>query len=356
MESSCDKVYKLSLFNNCEVASGKFEPYIHRSESLLTTNLCDNPHRLNIVTCKDEKIEYFIKEVDGLDFDIEINSEIPKLPNHFPTVDKRSALNFQAPKSIEFIGLTLIDIIKTGFVFKAKTLQKAGDITLEENLLKGSLKGKKVILFLTGEDMLIETVWHKRDSIKFFQILSRMGFFAITGFNFSVFGGECAFSQHLNLKRSLFSSHLIEEHGMQAIPHVYVINDFQIQRWVKWFNSNPKVTCFAMNCQLIKENSEMHFLIKNLKRLLSLLKKDISVILQGFQCDYIPFLHPYIDRIHFTDKTAVKDANQKKKYELDIKNNRLIKIFQPHLTVEQIFKSNILNRKMLIEKKSSFKI
>ena len=38
MESSCDKVYKLSLFNNCEVASGKFEPYIHRSESLFTTN------------------------------------------------------------------------------------------------------------------------------------------------------------------------------------------------------------------------------------------------------------------------------------------------------------------------------
>ena len=144
----------------------------------------------------------------------------------------------------EYVGITLWDILKTGIKESAGGLRET-NIQFNENIIKGpGFHNKKVILFLTWPDTLIECILCNRKNKLLFETIQKMGIWAMVGSNFSVMVGECAFAQALNQKRSLYSSFLGEKYGILAIPHVYAITKAHIERWIKWFEENPSVHFF----------------------------------------------------------------------------------------------------------------
>ena len=307
MPDSSEKPLNKSIFADCcEVSLGKFLPYIKPAEASSVLNKCDNKFRQNIITCKDEFLEAFINEVNGLEFNVNILNQSINLPLYIPIFDFKTIRNVSIPKSIKCIGISLKDIIKSGFYYKAGRIHEYPNISYRESLLKQpNLKDKKVILFLCGEDTIIEGVWHKRNKSKLFETLREMEFYAITGFNFSVFGDECALAQNLNLKRSLYSSYLLEQSGINTIPHVYALNKYQINRWIDWFRKNPTVKCFTINCQFQRSKKSVEYLLNMINSILFELTY-LHVILQGFQFNNIHNLQGLTDRIHFADKKPVK--------------------------------------------------
>jgi hypothetical protein len=232
---------------------------------------------------------------------------LENVPDYIPILDNQSIQRVGKNKSLPVIGVTLNDLTKNLVLTKAGRLHVNDKIEFRKNLLVRELRGKRVILFLTGSDSLIETVWNKRDESRFFEVLKSMGFWAVGAFNFSVIGGECAFAQVLNLKRSLYSAQLLEKSGLAAIPHIYAISNQQIKRWINWLHVNPSVSHFTMNCQLQKAPGDILQIICVVNAILNEVP-NIHAILQGFHFNNIEVFGSLLSRIHFAEAKPIKNA------------------------------------------------
>jgi hypothetical protein len=334
---------KPTLFSTfCQVSEGKYSPYLKSQEGNGVVSVCENPFGKNIITCKNFYKNEFIDEVQGLNLDLPSTIVLPDLPSYIPIYDK-SKMNLDE----EFVGVTLTDILKKGVILRAGMLHEQ-EIVINEGILKtDTFKSKKVILFLTGSDTLIEWVWYNRHDCNFFEKITQMGFFAVCGFNFSVIGGECAFSQALNQKRSLYSTFFAAAMGLQSIPHVYALNKYHVERWLNWFKLNPSVNYFVTNCQLQKKEYDINQVVSIIKCFLSQLPY-MNVILQGFPLDRISDFAGLLDRIHFADKGAIKYAQARTKIYHNIEKNTLMKSYSND-GFENLVRNNIDVKRFYIE-------
>ncbi len=350
MQDSSGKAFNKSVFaDECEVSLGRFLPDINPHESDTVSSSCKNDLRQNIITCKDKYLEAFVNEVEGLKFNVRLINQKIKLPSYIPILDYKTVLTARLPKSIKYVGVSLKDIIKSGFFSKAGRIHEHPNISYRSSLLEHkNLKDKKVILFLYGEDTLIEGVWYKRNKSKLFETLKQMNFYAITGINFSVFGDECALSQNLNLKRSLYSSYLLEHSSINTIPHVYALNQYQINRWIQWFKKNPKVIYFTINCQFQKSQESIENVIETVGYILSELTY-LHVILQGFHFPKIYRFGALISRIHFAEKKPVKYSMAYRELKCAAVKKTLFKTKQD--LVSKVDRSQLLIRNINARKK-----
>src|SRR5205085_2644718 len=102
----------------------------------------------------------------------------------------------------ETVGIVLNDILTLKTSYKCERLQISERSKLNETVLSNrAFQRKRVILFSTGPDILIEKLWWERDEKNIFKTIAGMGFAAVTGMNFSVFNGECPFAHALNIKK-----------------------------------------------------------------------------------------------------------------------------------------------------------
>ena len=257
----------------------------------------------------------------------------------------------EAVAPYEVVGTTLRDIVRGVTTIRAGAEQEVtwGSFKLPM-LLNGSFKGKKTILFLSGSDTLIESLWYNRDEYNMINNLRAMGFSAVTGFNFSLIEGECVVAQALNQKKSLFSSHLLEEGGIPSIPHFYATNVHQVDRVIEWLNNNPTVQIFAFNCQLQKTERDIQKTIETLKKIFENVKHPIHVILQGFPFDMIENFGNFLDRIHFADKRPAKEAQFGNAFTLDMESLKLgIIPMNGKMSTEDLLIRNLMYRRIYIE-------
>lgn len=361
MQDSSEKPTNKSLFADlCEVSLGKYLPHIHPIEATTVLFTCQNDYRQNIITCKDEFTDAFINEVAGLGFNISLLKQNIHLPQYIPILDYRTIRTVRLPKSMKYVGISLGDLIKSGFQHKAGRIHEYPNITYKSSLLEHeNLKGKKVILFLCGEDTIIEGVWYQREKSKLFEILKQMNFYAITGINFSVFGDECALAQNLNLKRSLYSTYLLEQNNIKCIPHVYALNIYQINRWIKWFRDNPKIKYFTINCQFQKSKRSIDAVVEAIDSILSELTY-LHVIMQGFRFNNIYKLKHIVNRIHFAEKKAIKYSMGHRSLRSNKRQNNLstpAKSIEPRkITISKLTIENIYERKKQLRSLTSSKL
>jgi hypothetical protein len=141
-------------------------------------------------------------------------------------------------------------------------------------------KGKRVILFSTGQDVMIETLWWERHDTKLFDVLVGMGFYAITAMNFSLFEGECPFAHALNIKKSLRYAEEVDQRGIWSIPHVYARNVHQRERWSVWLNGNSGVRYVTINSQLQRcRDADMSVVFDTARYLLE--HTEVTILFQG---------------------------------------------------------------------------
>ena len=333
----------------CEVASGKFSPLIKREEASDTIVSCQNPLGQNIITCKHPYRDEFVQEVNGLALNSKLKTQIEDLPFYIPILDLGSSNLGNIPPFLPVVGITLSDIVSQGILYKAGRYHEQNAIHFRSDILsRESFKNKKVILFNTGTDTLIEWLWYKRHESKLFETIRDMGFWAAGGINFSVIGGECAFAQALNQKRSLFSASLIEQNDILAIPHVYAITPYHIDRWVEWFIANPSIKLFTINCQLQKSINDIAQIITTIKVILRKLP-FLHVLLQGFPIDNVNQFGSFIERIHLTDKIAVKFAQMRREILTRPSTGKLYNIQGSKKGLPELITNNINNRYFFLE-------
>lgn len=328
----------------CSTATGSSQPYITAEEAARVTVSCENPLGLDIITCRHPHREEFVEEVDGLDLDVTLKDSLDTIPQYIPVLDFASRNLTTVPSDLPVVGVTLHDVINGGARIIAGSYHEQPNISFKRKLLTyPAFRKKKTLLFLTGPDTLIETVWHQRDAVHLFDEIAGMNFHGVGAFNFSVIDGECSFAHALNLKRSIFSAGLIQQHDVLAIPHVYAVTPRQIERWYGWFSANPAIHYFTMNCQLQKSENDIAQVITTVKTLLLKLPY-LHVILQGFDFDQLYRFGQLLERIHVADKVPAKFAHVRRKIYLDnegrLRDNEKSKMKKPLLLKNNINKRN----------------
>ena len=340
-----------TLFSQaCDVGTGKFEPHVHRNKALSVSNTCDNPLRKNMPTCKDPELDLFIKEVGGLQFDVGLKSIGNNFPSYIPILDKETAqLSYLAvPSGIDVLGMTLSDVISRGITYSAGTQHEQDEIEFRLGLLLGNaIRGKKIILFASGSDTLIEWLWYNRNECELFQNLKAMGFSYATGINFSVIKGECGIGQALNQKKSLVSSGLMSQIGMPSIPHIYTIDSYDVDRWIEYLSKNPQIRTVSMNCQLQKRTDDIEAIILGVTQILQRLPY-LHIILVGFHLNLMHRFGPLLEQIHFADKKPAKFAQSHRKFIINPETLKMRDVYSSD-RVTDILAHNINQRRIYVE-------
>jgi hypothetical protein len=289
--------------------SGNYFPHIHPSEVRNVTSRCSGRHLQDIVTCQDAGREEFVEDVGGLDMlGVKLHETVKSLPTFIPIIP-RGLFKYQSGEiSSKIVGIILNDILTKKLTYNNGYLAIPEGTDLNADVLRNPVfQGKRVILFSTGPDILIETLWWNRQRQNFFQKISEMGFTAVTGMNFSVFRGECPFAHALNIKKSLCYCMELEEYHVRTIPHIYAINDFQRKRWGKWLSANPLVRTVTINTQL--QGREMRGMGAVYNTVQFLLKNTaVKIIVHGSMKGLNNLLQMFPNRIHRAASGPLKNA------------------------------------------------
>lgn len=274
-------IKQVSLFSQtCDAAS--FNPHTHADELEAVRNSCSSNGRINVVTCRDKELDIFLTEVNGLDMmNVNIKGTIFSLEQFVPVIP-RGMFKVQAREvPYNVVGVVLNDILKKPLRLRAEYYTLPEDWEVDIEVLKNPVfKDKHVILFSSGQDVLVETVWWARHRKKFFESIAKIGFFGVTGMDFSLMPGECPVSHALNIKKSLCYSMELDQMGVFSIPHVYALNDHQRERWATWLKANPQIRLVTINAQLQrKENDGLRRLVDTINHLIA--NTTVNILIQG---------------------------------------------------------------------------
>ncbi|RZK27024.1 MAG: hypothetical protein EOO43_00975 [Flavobacterium sp.] len=333
----------------CKVSTGAFEPYVSSDEAYFVKHTCENPSRVNIITCKDEYLHEFIAEAKGLKLDTKLNTTITNLPYYIPVFDSKLDIIPNLSENYPVVALTLKDIVSGGMIYKAGCFHEEKSVNVRSLMLNSyCFNGKKVILFSSGPDTLIESVWYKRDECNFYNKISKMDFYAATGFNFSLFTGECPMAQHLNMKRSLISSFLYEQSGTRTIPHIYALTKNQVDKWCIWLRLNPNLQYFTVNCQMQNSEREVNMVIQSIKAIFSRVP-TVDVILHGFPMNHLYKFGNDILKIHLAESGPHKAARNYRRLICDTETGKIIRKQDDQVSLAELIAFNFDQKRTYLE-------
>ena len=340
-----------TLFSQtCDTSKGLF-PDIDRKKALSVSGTCDNKIRKHGPTCKDPELGQFIDEVGGLALDLRLPKIKIDLPPFIPLLDSQTAQlsSFAIPSWATAVGLTIGDVILKGVTFKNGSWHEKEEVEYRMNLLTGNVfKDKKVILFMSGTDALIEMLWYRLDDIHLYEHLNAMGFHVSTGINFSVIKGECPVSQALNQKKSLASAYLSSKKGLPAMPHVYFIDNLDVKTWIKYFKKYPHIKVASLNCQLQESTIDKEVIVKGVSQIMMAIP-DLHFILTGFPLPEIHKFGSLLTRIHIANKRASKSAQMHQKMVISPTTLKTKMVYCPDESVGDILSHNINQQGLYVE-------
>ncbi len=338
MQKLSEQIKTPSLYSLlCRSSKGDFLPFVDPLEANTVREICGELG-VGIVSCKHPNVKDYIKEIGGLNLPLNIGNKSfswRQLPLYVPVIS-RDFFNYNA-EIIDYnvIAISLKDIF-TSPPKKYMGRLYVSNLKIKKDLLESPIfKNKKVILFSSGPDVLIEKVWRKSERLNLFSEIAKMRFFLVTGMNFSVFFGECPVGQAINLKKSIEYFTLLQKSGVPTIPHLYWIHEFHLQRWVKWLNKNPSINLITVNCQMSKTLDNSQIICEGIQYLVKYVKHELHFLLEGPKKELLARLNEYSHLVHIAMKEPSMISMWRTKYIMDRNELR-------RMNTENIFKDELL--------------
>lgn len=283
MRSSHNKHRQTSLLAYSMCDADRFSGFIGQEDKGLVRAPCPGNY-LNMVDCHCEDIQLFIDEVRGLDFSNKrIAGSSPLITDPIPVIPKEW-FN-RSPETIpsDIVGIRLGDILSPKpYRNSAKTVLLSDNVKVDLSALEHPIfQGKKVVLFATGIDVVIEKAWYRRFAMDLFRAIAGGNFYAVTGMNFSLFLHECPLGHLINLNKSLVFCEELSKLCIPVIPHVYAIADTHREMWIGWLKDHPNVKTVLINTQMQRDKASMREVELTVIELLK--NTSVNVILNGRQ-------------------------------------------------------------------------
>lgn len=243
-----------SLYCDAELASDLIDP--REKDHVSLPCIGDG---VNIIDCKHIDRNLHIQDVGGLDIQSKaLTVPVPTIARSIPVIPPMMFNNLPETVPQIVVAIQLKDILTHPPRLVRGAYQYNNKTSVKIDVLSCPIfEGKVVILLMDGIDSLIEPLWQQRNITKIFDAISSMGFFAVTGINFSLFIGECPFAQLLNINKSLASCLELNKRGTVAIPHIYAVNDIQRRKCLDYLRSNSSIKTIIINTQLQSPTRKM---------------------------------------------------------------------------------------------------
>ena len=343
-----------TLFHEtCRVADGSFLPHIAPEESQQVLMPCV-PEVEGSITCRNPDLATYFREVDGLDFGTVIGKPLlTTIPKFIPILDRAAFGIPAAAISQEIVGVSLEDIFYSAPRNFHGRIQVGSQLRIREDVLRSPVfKNKKVIIFNSGRDALIEKIWQDFHELDLPKKLSAMGVAVVTGINFSVFLGNCPVGQVFNMKKSLKSVDYFQEAGIESIPHIYFTRSQDLNKWIDWLRANPAVKMVAINCQFTRDTEVAEMAAEGIKFITENLGREISFLLEGPSQELLSLIHEYgcSGQVLVAIKGPSMDAVLFGK-SYSVENGRLIKT-----QIENAPKIALLRRNILVYERYVFDV
>lgn len=301
----------------------------------------------NIIDCKISNIDEHLQDVNGLSFsDIKSNGATPlEIPSMIPVISRRL---FAYNTTFSFVGVTLKNIFKKEPIDKLYGVNRCQrSLKFNYDLYKQiAFRNKQIILFSSGPDCFIEEIWKKQNNINFFLELKKLNFAMATAINFSIFQGECPFSQNYNLKKSLVTFSNLQKQNIQAIPHVYWGHVNHLKRWVEWLELYPDIKYISINCQLCSHEFTPK-VVTGIYYILSHLPQ-IHIILEGPKRHLLSHLIEVSSSIHIATKWPSEYALNHRRIQLV--SSQLKTTIDQENSVEFLLENNFQQYKLFLDK------
>lgn len=261
---------------------------------------------INVIDCHYVGVEEFIHDAGSLDFNSKvIDGSSPLVAQNIPVIPREWFSRPSASIDSEIVGIRLSDILSRQPTRRWGVLTLGDDVHIDLSVLESPIfERKNVVLFASGEDVVIESLWWRRHAIGLFEALASGNFYAVTGMNFSLFLHECPLAHLLNLNKSLLFSEELCKVGVPVIPHVYAVNEQQRAKWVDFLNQRPNIATVVINTQLQRDRYSMREAERTALELIS--KTHVNVILNGRR-PYKKSLAPHLGkRIFIANQQGLK--------------------------------------------------
>ncbi len=321
--------------SSCLTSQGAYSPHIDATEANYLRSPCkDHGFDINIVNCKSRDLGKHLSEINGLDFtNVNARQKTVPLPNFIPVINggffgySGSLVNYKT------IGISLKDIVKSEFLYGRRVLIPKSD------LLKMPLfKDKRVVLFMSGKDHLVERIWREDKISDFYSRLKELGFYLVTAIDFSIFFGECPLGHAINLKKSLISYSQLEDQGINSAPNIYWAHKFHIERWVDWLIQYSNVNLITINCQCYK-TVDYPIIASGIKYIIEKINRPLVFLLEGPKIGLLNQLASVSGSIKIAfKKPAVYSMNHQR---LIIENGKVKSIAKDSAPKEQILNHNL---------------
>ena len=341
MVLSSDLPRTLSLdYLRCDVANGTWEPYVQRDEATGVERECKEEAE-NHLSCKVPNIHDFIRDVEGLEFAVSLSQAgFPDFPKFIPLIEKRFLGSDPQIFPCDFVAVPLRETLASCFKTVAGRW-RSPSLTLSSTLRTSPLfSRKRVILCMSGQDVLIEKLWEKYDG-SYLSALREIGFEFATSPNFSVFAGDCPLGHHINQKKSLVFAGKLQEAGIKAIPHIYPITRTHLSKYIVFFRTHPTVRLAIINCTLQRKAAEEVLNIHN--RVSALLEAipDLHLILQGLNFRDRASFGKFDSRLHYTSTSPVQSAIHKARAMYDAKQGKIVRVGGSAFAKEDLVRQNV---------------
>lgn len=292
----------------CDVRNGIWEPYVSRGEANGVMLDCSQKPE-NHISCKNPLRDEFIADVEGLNFSVSLNQgDLPKIPKFIPILEKSFLQSDLSEIPGDFVGVSIADIFTSPLTQVGGRLQ-APNFRFKPELKESPMFSQKMpILFMSGQDTLIESLWMQHQELSLFPTLRDAGFRIATSPNFSVFVGECPLGHRINQKKSLICARMLQEAGITPIPHIYPMTNFHLRSYVEYFKTNPTIRTVIINCTLQRKDPEE---VKSVLETVSCLIEevaDLHIILQGLDVRDVRLFSQYDQNIHYAVSTPFYNA------------------------------------------------
>jgi hypothetical protein len=303
MRSLANNARQTSMLGTLYCDADLVSRLVNTDEKVMLKERC-NGSGINIIDCHHIGVNEFIEDAGGLDFSSKLDSgSTPIISKDIIVVPKEWF--DQPPDSIsdEIVGIRISDLLSERPRNKWGKLHLTDKVHLDLSALsKPIFQGKKVILFSSGVDVVIETLWWRRNSIRLFEAIASGNLYAVTGMNFSLFIHECPLAQLINLNKSLSYCDELTKLGVDVIPHVYAVNNRQRDKWVDLLNLRPNIRTITINTQLQRNFHSMHEVELTLAELLS--KTQVNILLNGRQPNTL--INEFADRLFVANQAGLK--------------------------------------------------
>lgn len=280
MRSSRNNVDQTCLLGNLYCDADLVSDLIASDEKVMIRTRCSGDG-INVIDCHCVEVDTFIQDAGGLDLNSKSLSGDSPLITQNITVIPREWFD-RSPDTIvdDIVGVRLGDLLSEQPRRKWGTLSLGDDVHIDLSVLSRAVfQGKHIVLFASGEDVVIEGLWWRRHAIELFQALAAGNFYAVTGMNFSLFIGECPLAHLINLNKSLVFCDEMNKIGVPVIPHIYAVNDRQRSKWVNFLARRPNIHTVTINTQMQRDRHSMREVELTVAELLA--HTEVNIVLNG---------------------------------------------------------------------------